>query len=440
MNQFQTFEEVLSALRRRAWLVLLVAFIGSVLSVVYAMQQVKLYEAIAVVQIEDSSVPDQLAGASAATQDAARRVRLIEQRLMARDNLVRIMEKHDLFSDDPELSMNERIFRMRQSARIEEIINQAQVWQPNVRPSGLLITVTLDDPQKAADLANELMYSVIDQSRSRSFDRVRGTLDFFSIEERRVAEDIEKLESEIAEFKGINAEALPEGLASLREQLVAIREAELEFDQQIVALDTNASRARENVLSRQIALIEEQKRLLSERREQIETILARAPDVERDLGRLQRELTGLQEQYAVVTRRKAEAAMGQLLEDRQQTDRFEVLETALVPEHPVTRSRRQLALMGGVASLLAGLAAAFLIEMMNPAIRNAAQMERVLGIQPVVSIPRITTTRDKRRHSALVIGTVLAGLAVLWGAARFAGDRLPFTELLARLLPGLTRY
>ena len=61
-----------------------------------------------------------------------------------------------------------------------------------------------------------------------------------------------------------------------------------------------------------------------------------------------------------------------MLEDRQQMERFEVLETALVPEVPASSSRKKLAAMGAVASLIAGLVAGFVAELANPAIRSAA--------------------------------------------------------------------
>lgn len=436
MNQFQSFDEVLSALKRRAWLILLITFVGCLLSLNYALGQTRMYEATAVVQIEDSRVPDQLAGATAGGEDSARRVRLIEQRLMSRDNLVRIMEKHDLFSDDPMMAINERIFRMREAAKIDEIVDASQAYAPGGNaPSGLLITVRLADPQKAADLANELMTSVIDQSRNRSIGRARDTLDFFLAEETRVRTEIERLETELSIFKQQNAEQLPAGVADLRDQLASLRDADLDLDQQIVTLETTSDRQREEVKDRQIGLLNEQKLLIAERIAALQLLITGAPEVERELGKLERELTQLQDQYSVITRRKAEAEMGQVLEDRQQTDRFEVLETALVPEYPVSRSRKKTAIMGGVAAIVAGIAAAFVVELMNPAIRSAAQLERTLGIQPVVSIPHVTTRRESRRKGLSILAMLLALLAAVWAVLQAAGNRVPWGDLIGRILP-----
>lgn len=416
MNQFQSFDEVFSALRRRARIIIAITFVGCMLSLFFALSQSKVYETTAVVQIEDARVPDQLAGATAQAEDAARRVRLIEQRLMSRDNLVRIMEKHQLFIDDEEMAMNERIFLMREAASVEPIVNRAQPYAPGANvPSGLLITVRLDDAQKAADLADELMYSVIDQSRDRSTSRARDTLQFFAAEEASVRANIEDLESQIADFKGENSEALPEGIVDLRSQLATLRATVLQLDQDILSLKTESNRQREEVKDGQIALFEERKLLVVARAVQLQDQLAAAPEVERTLNNLERQMTQLQEQYSVITRRRAEAELGQMLEDRQQTDRYEVLETALVPEYPVSRSRTKTAIMGGVAAVIAGIGAAFAIESMNPPLRNAAQMERALGIQPVVAIPYVAA-RQTRTQKGLKIFAWVAGLMAIAAA------------------------
>jgi tyrosine-protein kinase Etk/Wzc len=416
MNQFQSLGEVVAALRRRAWVILVVTLIGCVFSVFYALGQAKVYEATAVVQIEDSRVSDTVAGAVATTNNASRRLQLIEQRLMSRDNLLRIMEKHNLFNEVPNRALVERIYLMRTAARIEEIVTPSPVYSAGGNaPSGLMITVALTDPQKAADLANELMASVIEQSRDRSVTRARETLEFFATEEARVSGQIEAQEARIAQFKKANADQLPAGVSDLRTQLASLRATDLELDQQIIEIETAAGRQRSDVTQRQIALMQEQKALIAQRVSELETLIAGAPDVERDLNRLEREMVKLQDQYSVITRRMAEAEMGQALQDRQATGRFEVLETALVPEAPVSPSRKKLAMMGGVASLLAALALAFVLELMNPAIRNAQQMERLLGVEPVVAIPVVSNRRDRMWNGLRFVATGF-GLFALIGA------------------------
>lgn len=415
MDRFQSIDEILAALRRRAFVILVITLTGSILSVFLALQQTKTFEATAVLQIEDARVPEELAGAAAETNQSSRRVRLIEQRLMARDNLLDIMEKYDLFQDGA-MPTGQRLALMRQSASIVEINNPSGGFGRET-PSGLYITVRLGDPQKAADVANELMYSVIEQSRERSVGRARDTLDFFEAEESRVRGEIEALEAELAAFKRENAAQLPDGLIELRSQLGDLRAGELDLDAQIVALQTTQERQREDVQARNLALLREQRALLEARIAELEQLLAGAPDVERRLNALERELEQLQAEFTVIARRKAEAELGQVLEDREQTDRIEVLETALVPDYPVSRSRRSVAITGALLSLVAGFAFAAAVELLNPAIRNTAQMERALGVSPVVAVPHIQTAAGRRQEQRMRVGWVALVAALIAMAA-----------------------
>jgi len=222
--------------------------------------------------------------------------------------------------------------------------------------------------------------------------------------------------------------------------LADLRDAELDLDQQILTIETTSDRQREEVKERQIALLQEQKALIGERVAQIEQQIEGAPDVERALNGLEREMTRLREQYEIITRRKAEAELGSMLEERQATDRFEVLETALPPQYAVSSSRKKLAAAGAVGSLLAGLALAFLVELLNPVIRNPAQMERALGVQPVVSIPVVVSRRDRRIGGMKTLAKLVGIVALLAAGGRLLWERFPVLgELLDRVLPRLIR-
>lgn len=434
MDRFQSLDEIIAALRRRSFVILVVTITGCVLSLFYALQMTRIYEATAVLQVEEARVPDELAGAGAEASQSSRRVRLIEQRLMARDSLLAVMEKYDLFTADPTMPVSHRLALMRESAAIEEIVNR--MGSPVEAPSGLYITVRLEDPQKAADVANELMHMVIAQSRERSAARARERLDFFATEEARVRDEIEALEADLAAFKRENTEQLPEGLVELRRQLSTLRANQLDIDSQILAIQTTAERQREAVQARNEALLREQHALMQARIEQIEAMLAEAPEVERALSGRERALTQLQEEYTVLARRKAEAELGQELQVREQTDRIEVLETALVPANAVSRSRRSAALTGAVLSFAAGLALAAAIELLNPAIRNTGHMERALGVSPVVAVPHIADQADRRHENQMRLGWG-AAFAVLLAVAAWAGTG-GLADAISRLFFGGT--
>ncbi|MCT4556934.1 MAG: Wzz/FepE/Etk N-terminal domain-containing protein [Pelagimonas sp.] len=438
MNQFQSIDEVLSVFKRRFWVIVAIAVVGSIATFNHALNQAKLYQATAVVQIEDAAAPNQFVnGGATRRDDTTRAVRLIEQRLMSRDNLLRVINDHGLFMQDPGETLSERASNMREAIRIAQIRDQSQGFVPGgVAPSGLMIHVTLDNPQKAADVANDLMAYVISQTRDRSALRARDALDFFATEERRVGAEIEQLETRISAYQQQNAEQLPSGIRDLRSQLAQLEAADLELDREIVALGNTSGRQRQDVKDREEALLREQKLLIAERVAEIQALLVGAPEVERGMNALERELTKLQEQYALIATRKADAEMGQMLQDRQDAGRFQVLEEALVPEYPISRSRKKTAIIGAFGSLLAGIAVAFVIELANPAIRTPSQLERALGITPVVSIPVIMTGTDTRKKKLGRAGKIGIFALIVLGAAKMLAGNVPWLQNLFGLSTG----
>jgi len=66
--------------------------------------------------------------------------------------------------------------------------------------------------------------------------------------------------------------------------------------------------------------------------------------------------------------------------------------------------------MGFLGSGFLACLVALAMEMMNPAIRTSAQLERQLGLQPVVSIPYVKTTWEQRRRKLVFIGGFVAAI------------------------------
>lgn len=429
MSSIRSIPDLLRLLRRRLWLVLLVAGLGSALSVLFALSQPKIYRATAVIQIETPQV-GQSTRAEASVSDARLRLQLIEQRLMARDHLVTMINKHGLYANAPDLPLGQKVQRLREAARIEPIAVTMPGFAPGaMTPSGLSVTVAMDDPDKAARIANDFVQSVISQNRERRLAVARETLDFYSAEEARVDAGIAELEARIADFKRANSDALPASLAAQRDQLTTLREAMLDIERQIVTLETESSRRREEVYARDIARLTEQRDLIAGRIATIERAIADSPGIERDLGALNRELTQLQDQLSAITRARAEAEMASALEDRQQQERFEVLETAIPPATPVSASRKKIALAGGMASLLAGLGLALVLELLNPKLRTASQLREELDITPVVTIPVVRLPRERRARALRWIVGGLATLLVLPLLIRLVQDRIPALRL-----------
>jgi len=220
------------------------------------------------------------------------------------------------------------------------------------------------------------------------------------------------LESEIATFRSENAAALPAGLAGLRAQLLGLQSAELEIYGHVIQLESRSGAVGNTVTSNRLVRLEQQRDLLRLRISEIEAALKAAPEVERTLNALGRQLSKLSDQYDAITRNRAEAEMGQMLDASRQSDSFEVLERAPIPLKAISPNRKQIVLLGSALSLVAGLAASLVLEMRNPVIRTGVQLQRLVGEPPLAVIPNLEGGMLRNFRKLLKGLSVLITLAI----------------------------
>jgi uncharacterized protein involved in exopolysaccharide biosynthesis len=252
--------------------------------------------------------------------------------------------------------------------------------------------------------------------------------------------ELERLELELATRRRVLAPNHPE-LRRLQEELEAVRAllaaggpaAEAGVDG-AVADRAAAIRQQRDQIAAQIARTQVRRRALEEERQRLEAAVIRNPEVEASLHALERELEQLHERYADVARRRAEARTGARLEANRQSERFEILEPALVPDDPVGPNRKKIVVFGAAASGGLALGAMLVLEMVRPSMRTSAQMVRQLEIRPVVAIPYVAAPGETRRRVAAWIGAVVLVAGGLWFAAPLI-DRhvVPLAPLRGRI-------
>ncbi|MCP5088034.1 MAG: chain-length determining protein [Rhodobacteraceae bacterium] len=422
MDQIQTINELLLMARRRMSVWGSVVALGFVVSVLYAFSLPREYESTAVIQIGNSQISDSIKETDS-TSSLTRYLQKIEQRIMARDNLVGVIEVYDLFGNVPTMTMNDKVFQLRLATKIVQISDPTQNWRPDNAPSAMRVTVRLGGPKIAASVANDFVNRVLEENRLARVEQAQRALAFFDSEEARVDAAITALDAKIAEFKRENAESLPQKLVAQHELLVGLEEAVLAIDQQIIELKSNKAKTRASEYETQLALAQAQRQLIFDRQARIREAIADAPQVEKEFNILNRQLTQLEDQYTVITQNRAEAEIGQMLETGIQSENLVVLEKALVPEHPIAPNRKKLTAVGTMLSIIAAAALVLLLEALNPAIRNAAQLERQLQMSPVVTIPDMKSGAPRTRQrnvlavcSVLSVGAIWAGVQMISGS------------------------
>jgi uncharacterized protein involved in exopolysaccharide biosynthesis len=299
--------------------------------------------------------------------------------------------------------------------------------------SGLIVAARMGDPVLAAAVANALAQQIVDLGSAGQQARFDETLAFLKEQEQRVAAEIAALDREITDYKNANLDSLPEAMTAMRDELRSIDTALRDLDGQRIALQSERARLDDGQALRavqtrqleqidsQLLLLANQSEALERRRTEINAAIQRAPAADMVLSGYDRRREQLAEEYTAIARRLAEAETGRRLARNESIEQFTLVESAVAPDWPMQSGRRRIAILGAAVSVLAGLALAVLLDLVNPVLRTAGQMQRALEIRPVVTIPYIPTSRELQRRKALrFAGLGVALLLLVFGAAAFA--------------------
>ncbi len=404
MGPIQTFADFLDMVRRRTVLILFVAALGCAVSVMIALERPHLYRATEVIQVVQPKVAGELAR-STIEGSAARRLESIEQRVMARDSVLEVVEVFGLYADIPAMTPGEKVDALRESASIKLTAAAGNGHDGSV--SILTVTAEMPTPEQASQIAHEFARRTIALSRDSRLEKARETLAFFAAREETLREQVERVEDQMTAFRRDNDLALPGTLNFRRDEIAGINQELLTIARDRIRIERTAEQARQTQrqatadriladTNAQIATLDAQARLLEARKAELENSIGSSPQTDRQISAFESQLERLRAELGVASARRTEAEVGYRLETQGQGEQLTVIEPAIAPDYPFTPSRKKMVLAGGVASLLAALGIAVVLEVLNPVMRTAAHMERDLGIKPVVSVPRLQTRRYRR--------------------------------------------
>lgn len=406
MGPIQTLDDLIGMIWRRRWMIALIAIFGTALGAWYAKSRPDTFEAAAVIQVEQPMVTE---GSATTAVNALQVLQTIEQKLTTRDNLLALIDRHGLFTDTPGLSVEDRVAAMRSAIRFQLVSNATGGGL-----SAIIISAQTGTAESAARVANDLVQSVLDMGAGDKQANADARSVFFTEEEARIWTAINALESEIANYREANRAALPGAREARQDELTQLSTDIRALDQELAGLQGEEAsiralqtlratdRRRLEDIAQRLSVLQAQRAPLLARNAELDGSLGDVAEVDRVLSAYDRQLRQLQDQYSVVSTRLAEAETARRLATSQQTERFSLLERAIIPDYPLGSGGKKLAIAGAVVSGGLALTVAFLLDLMKPAIRTSGQLERELNLRPIVAIPDIhPRTRAARGRKAI---------------------------------------
>ncbi len=171
-------------------------------------------------------------------------------------------------------------------------------------------------------------------------------------------------------------------------------------------------------ISKEIAAIEEELAKLDQESKEYERRVDITPKREQDMMALTRDYSNIQKYYSELLNRKLEADIAMDMERRAKGEQFRILDKAKKPEKPVFPNIQMFFLISIGAGLAVGIALAFLLDFMDNTLKRAEDVEPLLDIPVLVTIPKIYNEEDrvKRRINriftiaSIMVACVLMGI------------------------------
>lgn len=210
----KTFAEYLEILNRRKKVLLITFVTVSFLGFVLAMKLPAMYRSSATILIEDQQIPRTMVETTI-TDFADKRIELIKQRVMTRDRILSIIQKHKLYLDERDkLVPSELVKRFQEDAEIKLIAADIVDPQRGAGKATIAFTISFSDrnPTLAQAVANELVSLFLEENTRVRAQRAAKTTEFLSDEAEKLRKEIEQIETQLATYKAEHGKSLPEML------------------------------------------------------------------------------------------------------------------------------------------------------------------------------------------------------------------------------------
>ncbi|SET42794.1 GumC family protein [Oceanicella actignis] len=215
----------LAVARRRFWTLFAVWVAVALVGVGVAYVLPPVYESRALILVETQRISPDLVR-STVSSPAGERIALIRQRLLTRETMLELAERHRLFPEGADISPTRKVEAMRRAIVLEQApLGNNPGWNPGAAgATAFTVAFTAAEAETAAAVVNDLVTRILAQNTRLRRDRAETTSAFFAQEAQRLADELARQEAAIIAFMREHEDSLPDSLDYRRDQLDLLQE------------------------------------------------------------------------------------------------------------------------------------------------------------------------------------------------------------------------
>lgn len=406
-----------------------------------------IYQAWGVILVESPDIPPDLVRPTI-MELTSQRIEILKQRILARDNLIAVMDKFGLFPRERR-SMSETDFLdlMRARVEIKPVELEAQPFAASGNPP-ITFTVAFDyeDPDLTLRVVNEFLTEILSEDASSRTNTAAETTKFLEQEVRRLTGEHDAVVARLEAIKTQPPDAQQAVAEEIRTQMKSLGDLETELAQKSSVYSDEYPAVKElrkeiAALKRSIAAAPEAARVAAASKTPSATD---QPDQKGDVAAaaLKQQESNVEKSLEDASTKLNAARLGESLERNQQSEHLRVVVQPTFPQAPIRPKKiKWFAAAFGLATVF-GVVSVFAAEMLDGSIRGGNELAGIIDKHLIVTIPYLAAPGEEHRKMwrfILLCTTLVALLAAAIVGAMMTHMSIDFAALdrhsLTRLFP-----
>ena len=405
----------------------LVALVGSLVTAAWPAR----YISQGTIIITSQEIPSDLVRPAVASL-ANDRIKIIQQRIMTRDNLLELAKKYQLTAGLQErMSGTEIVDFIRDRTIIKPMEDSTLAREGSQRKDVLAFKVGFEyeKPQVAMRMANELVTKFLNEDLRSRTEFAEQTTKLLEREVKRLEAQLGLISDQIGANKKSNvvipANSLKtvdiQALSALRAELVVKSASYSDEHPDIRALKRKIATLEHRLGPDAASAIPEDAPSASKAGAALSSGTNAKPGTAQNpsgvsvglLETLETQQIGLRVELNAATQKLSIARLGENVQKDQRSERLEVIEQPTVPNLASKPNKPKLYLLILGLAAMAGVGLMFAAELFDHSLRRSEDLLPLVDSQLIVTIPYITTAKEKRQNLIKVIGTTTVFTAFL---------------------------
>jgi succinoglycan biosynthesis transport protein ExoP len=155
-----------------------------------------------------------------------------------------------------------------------------------------------------------------------------------------------------------------------------------------------------NATDTQLAALQARAMELRTKLSGLEGRMSAAPEVERDYQNVTRDLAGARAKYDELLKRQMDAEVSEAAIAGGTADKFRVKSSPKTPDEPAKPQRIAIVIIALVLAAIASLTSIIMAQLMDQTVRGARDVQDILGVAPLTSVPVIKNSGVVRKGGA----------------------------------------